>query len=112
LVPVAIGIGAGSQRSAAIAVTIIGGQLMRLLLTSGCAGGLRNPADVHAENWGTAFTGLGPLPPMPFFGRRFDLLVGQTQVWPWSLVARQLRNTKPRTGVTPVAHAVETQLTI
>jgi multidrug efflux pump subunit AcrB len=39
LIPVAIGIGAGSEQRASIAVTIIGGQTLCLLLTLGCGPG-------------------------------------------------------------------------
>ncbi len=58
LIPVAIGIGAGSEQRAAIAVTIIGGQTLCLLLTL-----LVVPvaysylAEMQALSWGEAFLG-------------------------------------------------------
>jgi HAE1 family hydrophobic/amphiphilic exporter-1 len=59
LIPVAIGIGAGSEQRAAIAVTIIGGQMLCLLLTLVVVPvAYEVLAELHAENWAHAFGAL------------------------------------------------------
>jgi HAE1 family hydrophobic/amphiphilic exporter-1 len=58
LLPVAAGIGAGSEQRAAIAVTIIGGQMLCLLLTLLVVPvAYETLAETHAENWAHAFGG-------------------------------------------------------
>jgi len=58
LIPVAIGIGAGSEQRAAIAVTIVGGQLLCLVLTLVVVPvAYETLAELESENWTHAFSG-------------------------------------------------------